>query len=89
MGPRTTHAPESGVQKMTGLSPALNVVLRLSGLILPAPSSIVGKPRSLSAGPPSARYLSRMAPNMAFAPVAGEKKIAPPAKFWPKPAPTA
>ena len=31
IAPRTTWAPVSGVQKMTGLSAALNVVLRLSG----------------------------------------------------------
>lgn len=61
MAPRTTQAPLSGVQKMTGLSAALNVLFRLS-VALPAPSSMVGKPRSLSAAPPSAWYLSRIAP---------------------------
>src|SRR5689334_7430552 len=71
---------------MTGLSGALNVVLRLSGA-LPGPSSMVGKPRSPSAGPPSDMYLSRIAPVMTWAPVAGVKKILPPGKFWPKPSP--
>ena len=78
----------AGVQKITGLSEALNVVLRLSAAF-PAPSSIVGKPRSLSAGPPSDWYLSRIAPVMIWAPVAGVKKILPPGKFWPKPSPAA
>ena len=86
IGPRTTRAPVAGVQKITGLSAALNVVLRLSGA-RPAPSSMVGNPRSLSAGPPSDSYLSRIAPVMMWAPVAGVKKILPPAKFWPKPSP--
>ena len=86
IGPRTTRAPVSGVQKMTGLSAALNVVLRLPGA-RPAPSSMVGKPRSLLAAPPSASYFSRMAPFMMWAPTAGVKKILPPAKFCPKPSP--
>jgi hypothetical protein len=49
----------------------------------------VGKPRSLSAGPPSDWYLSRIAPIMMWAPVAGVKKAFPPAKFCPNPVPTA
>ena len=40
-----------------------------------------------SAGPPSDMYLSRIAPVMMWAPVAGVKKILPPGKFWPKPSP--
>ena len=78
IAPRTTWAPVSGVQKMTGLSAALKVVLRLPGA-LPGPSSIVGKPRSLSAGPPSDSYFCRIAPAMMCAPVSGVKKILPPA----------
>jgi hypothetical protein len=62
----------SGVQKITGLSAALNVVLRLFGA-RPAPSSMLGKPRSPSPGPPSDRYFSRIAPCMIRAPVSGVK----------------
>ena len=81
MAPRTTRAPVAGVQKITGLSPALNVLFRLSGPMRPGPSSMVGQPRSPSAGPPSDSYFSRITPCMTCAPVAGVKKILPPAKF--------
>lgn len=60
IAPRTTRAPVAGVQKITGLSDALKVEFRLSGA-RPAPSSMVGKPRSPS-GPPSDSYFSRIAP---------------------------
>ena len=86
MAPRTTRAPVSGVQKMTGLSGALKVELRLLAA-RPGPSSMVGKPRSLSAGPPSDSYFSRIAPETICAPVSGVKKILPEAKFCPKPSP--
>ena len=62
IAPRTTHAPVSGVQKMAGLSLALNVLTRLSGPSRPVTSSMVGQPRSLSAGPPRSWYLSAIAP---------------------------
>ena len=62
MAPRTTQAPVSGVQKITGLSLPLKVLTRLSGPTRPAASSMVGKPRSLSAGPPSAWYRFRISP---------------------------
>ena len=83
IGPRTTRAPVAGVKKMTGLSVALNVVLRLSGA-RPGPSSMVGKPKSLSAGPPNDSYFSKIAPCMMRAPVAGVKKILPAGEVLPE-----
>ena len=47
---------------MAGLSLALKVLARLSGLIRPTASSMFGNPRSLSPGPPSDSYLSSIAP---------------------------
>ncbi len=62
MAPRTTWAPCSGVQKITGLSLAEKVTTRLSGPARPGTSLMAGKPRSLPAGPPSDSYLSRIGP---------------------------
>ena len=83
MAPRTAQAPVSGVQKTAGLSLALKVLTRLSGPTSPGTSSIVGKPRSLSAGPPRDSYLSNIAPEMRWAPESGVKKILPSVNFWP------
>ena len=70
IAPRTTTAPVSGVQKITGLSGALNVLTRLFGAP-PSASAAFGKPRS-PVGPPADSYLDKMAPVTAWAPVAGE-----------------
>ncbi|CNJ20852.1 Uncharacterised protein [Mycobacterium tuberculosis] len=67
--PRTTKAPWSGVQKITGLSLAEKVAARLSGPARPGTSLMVGHPRSLLAAPPSDSYLSRIGPYMNLAPV--------------------
>src|SRR6185312_16267747 len=84
MAPRTTNAPWSGVQKITGLSLAANALTRLGDLSPPSVSLAIGKPRS-PPGPPSPSYLVRMSVSTALAPVAGLKKILPPAKFWARP----
>lgn len=62
------------------------MLLRLPGA-RPGPSSIVGNPRSLSAGPPSDSYFCRIAPCMKRAPVAGVKNMVPEAKFCANPSP--
>src|SRR5579884_3066584 len=80
MTPRTTNAPWAGVQKITGLSAAENVLMRLVGLMPPSVSLAVGSPRSLPA-PPSDSYLARMSLSTALAPVAGLKKTFPPTNF--------
>ena len=87
MAPRTTNAPWSGVQKITGLSAAENVAIRLAGPIPPSDSLAIGKPRSLPTGPPSDSYFARMSLSTAFAPVAGLKNTLPPAKSWAIPSP--
>ena len=56
---RTTQAPVSGVQKITGLSLALKVLDPAVRADQAGRPSMVGKPRSLSAGPPSAWYRFR------------------------------
>src|ERR1700758_2515199 len=71
MAPRTTKAPWSGVQKITGWSAPENVAIRLEGPIPPSDSLAVGKPRSLPTGPPSDSYLARTSLSTALAPVAG------------------
>ena len=58
IAPRTTQAPVSGVQKMAGLSAALNIADPAVRTRRPGTSSRVGKTGSLSAGPPSSVYLS-------------------------------
>ncbi len=88
MAPRTTNAPWSGVQKMTGLSLAEKVLTRLSGPAKPGTSLMVGNPRSLPAGPPKDSYLSRIGPKIARAPVAGVKNILPLAKSCANPSAT-
>ena len=60
IAPRTTIAPVSGVQKITGLSGALNELIRLLGTP-PSDSVPIGKPRSPVA-PPSDSYFDRIAP---------------------------
>ena len=69
MAPRTTIAPVSGVQKITGLSGALNALTRLLGAP-PSDSAPIGRPRS-PVGPPSDSYLDKIAPVTAWAPVSG------------------
>ncbi len=86
MAPRTTNAPCSDDQKITGLSAPENVEMRLDGMP-PSDSLVVGKPRSLPAGPPSDSYLARMLVSTAFAPVAGLKYTFPLAKSWTIPSP--
>ena len=87
MAPRTTNAPWSGVQKITGLSAAEKAQIRLEDPAPPSDSLATGKPRSLPTGPPSDSYLARMSLSTALAPVAGLKKTFPPAKFWAIPSP--
>jgi hypothetical protein len=70
MAPPTTNAPWLWVQKITGLSAAENVLIRLVG-IPPSASLVVGNPRPLPTGPPSDSYFARIALSTAFAPVAG------------------
>src|SRR6202012_555328 len=84
MAPRTKNAPWSAVQKMAGLSAAENGLILLAVFRPPSASLAIGKPRS-PPGPPSDSYLVRMSVSMALAPVAGLKKILPPAKFWASP----
>jgi len=86
MAPRTTNAPCSDVQKITGLSAAANAEILLEGMP-PSDSLAIGKPRSLETGPPSDSYLARMSLSRAFAPVAWLKNTLPPAKFWAIPSP--
>ncbi len=83
IAPRTITAPWSAVAKMTGLSCAAKELIRLSGTP-PSASGALGSPR-LPVGPPAASYFSRMGPVTAYAPVAGLKKILPPANAWPRP----
>src|SRR5277367_67697 len=85
MAPRTTNAPWSEVQKITGWSLAENGLTRLAALRPPSASLAIGKPRSLPPGPPSASYFVRMSVSTALAPVAGLKKSLPPAKFCASP----
>ncbi|CKN62014.1 Uncharacterised protein [Mycobacterium tuberculosis] len=87
MAPRTTNAPWSGVQKITGLSAAENLTIRLEGPKPPSVSLAMGKPKSLLTGPPSDSYFARISPSTAFAPVAGLKKTLPPTKSWAIPSP--
>nr|CRL82857.1 hypothetical protein CPGR_06084 [Mycolicibacter nonchromogenicus] len=70
--PRTTKAPLSGLKKITGSSSAANELNLLPG-IAPSAVPVIGKPRSLPAGPPSDSYLARTSPRTALAPVTGLK----------------